>query len=329
MRAGHGDKILCPHEPFRLLLYPVQHVRDRDPVERVCPSAASGKGDGLIVDAQHSRILQAKAQHVAHLVLIDALHHGGNQHSPQTLFCQVLERLLFDRAQVAAAQGLVRGRLEAIELQVDDRPGSGQFVDKGPVAGQAKPIRVEHHVADISLLGGSQDVQDLGVNGRLPTADLDHLGPAFGFHETVKYRFDLTQPEIVARTGIGKAGRTSQIAAAGHLDDADTGMLLVLRTQATVRRATAIDRGRKTVWYRAGFVVPLCAQVPIGIGRDQGLVPAVLRAALPQIQGTIANQHLSIDDLATLWAHAAGDVMKNVVAGRLFGVQVARLPFSA
>ena len=70
---------------------------------------------------------------------------------------------------------------------------------------------------------------------------------------------------------------------------------------------------------RAGLVVGAVVQIPLGVGHDQGLGPAVLGAMLAQVDLTVAQEHLSVDNSETLRAQAAREFVEDVIARGLAG----------
>ena len=69
----------------------------------------------------------------------------------------------------------------------------------------------------------------------------------------------------MAGAGISKAGRASQIAAGGYLDDTDTGVLLVLGTQAAIKGAALFHGGGEFVGDSPRLVVFQRVQIPARI----------------------------------------------------------------
>ena len=65
----------------------------------------------------------------------------------------------------------------------------------------------------------------------------------------------LRQTQIVASTRIGKADGTGKIAPAGNLNNTDTGMLLVLRTQPAIKGATSFHRIGEVSGDAARFII--------------------------------------------------------------------------
>jgi hypothetical protein len=138
MGTRHRPEITDPKETLGLRFQGVEHARQSDAVGGVSDAdqAPPGKGDRLVTDAQHGRVFQPVAQDVANLALIDALDDGGDQHGVQSRLGQMVERLLFDRPQVAPPQSLVRGGSQAVELQVDGWPVAGQLANEIGLLGQ-------------------------------------------------------------------------------------------------------------------------------------------------------------------------------------------------
>jgi hypothetical protein len=156
------------------------------------------------------------------------------------------------------------------------------------------------------------------VYRRLAAGELQHLGLALGRHERVEHPSDLCarEREVVglAPSGVGEADRAVQVAAAVDLDDAQARVLLVLRADPAVQRTPVMDVGLEREWQRARLVEPLLGHVGLGIGGDQRLERAVLRAALAQHDAVVARVDLRIDHAFAPRADRARELQEHLVA---------------
>ncbi|OPZ76179.1 MAG: hypothetical protein BWY79_01746 [Actinobacteria bacterium ADurb.Bin444] len=119
MLAGAGRKVRRLDLPSGLLLQSPQHLGEgeaRLPSGREAPEVA----DGLDVYTPHHRHHIGRIAHDGpQLPIVDACHHGGHQHHCQSGLSAMLHgpQLLLQRHPTA--DGLCRGRAEAVELQKD------------------------------------------------------------------------------------------------------------------------------------------------------------------------------------------------------------------
>ena len=72
-------------------------------------------------------------------------------------------------------------------------PELGERRRESRVASEPDPVRVQHHELDPAALGRRQHVEDLRVDRRLASRQLDGLGLALGPHERVEHRLDLLE----------------------------------------------------------------------------------------------------------------------------------------
>ena len=104
------------------------------------------------------------------------------------------------------------------------------------------------------------------MNGGFAAAYLQDFWLALGLNKPVEHRLHLCYAEIISWSGVGKAGWASQVASGGNLDKTDTGVLLVLGTQAAIEWTAILNLCGKVVWDSARFIILERVQVPVGIG---------------------------------------------------------------
>jgi hypothetical protein len=94
---------------------------------------------------------------------------------------------------------------------------------------------------------------------------------------------DFPQCEVETRSGVSVTERAIHIAGAVHLDDAHTGVLLVIRTQPAIIRTTMNHfRGvleRDGTWFIVLGLLDIC----LGIAVDQRLEVAMFRATFVHV----------------------------------------------
>jgi hypothetical protein len=78
-----------------------------------------------------------------------------------------------------------------------------------------------------------------------PPRKLHHLRIALGPDVVVQNIFHLFQSEIESRTGLRETQGTGHVASSVHFNDAEAGMLLVIRTEPAVVRTTILHLGCK------------------------------------------------------------------------------------
>jgi hypothetical protein len=82
-------------------------------------------------------------------------------------------------------------------------------------------------------------------------------------------------------------------------------VLLVFRAETAVVRTTFFDLHRKVLRYRTRFVKFKRIQIPVDVGRDQSLVPTMLRAILSKIHSTVTDEDLGIYHLPAFRTQAS------------------------
>src|SRR5947199_8354193 len=202
----------------------------------------------------------------ADFVFIEPPLEGGNDRDVEPVSRESIERPQLLRKNIRlAAYEPIGVPLEAVELEVQRGPHLVELLKESIVAGDALAVGVDHHEADFSGVCGSDEIDDMWVHGRLAAGKLHHLGPTFGPHVIVEHLLDFLEGQAKAGRRIGKAKGTIHVAGAVDLDDAEAGVLLVVRAKSTVVRAATIDCRAMGQRYRAGLVVPRERDVGLGI----------------------------------------------------------------
>lgn len=115
--------------------------------------------------------------------------------------------------------------------------------------------------------------------------------------------------------GCGRAGEThraGEIAGVVHLDDGQARMLLMVGTEAAVIGAAMI-RARLKLQRPVAGLQPVALRFPVGeVVGDQGLLDAVVRAALLQIDRSILGDDLGRDQSEATLTQAAGLAQEQV-----------------
>ncbi len=155
------------------------------------------------------------------------------------------------------------------------------------------------------------------MDGGLAARQHHHLGLAFRPNEGIEARLHLLEGQretLRVMAGPGEADRAVEVAMAVDLEDAEAGMLLVIRAQPAVQGATPGDLGLGLQRDRARLVEAHGLEVPVGTGVQQRFEAAVVGAALPQVQLVVPDVDLRVgDDLADR-ADALGVLDEDLVA---------------
>ena len=146
-----------------------------------------------------------------------------------------------DVDEVSAPDRLVGLGRESVELEIDGRADVSKTCQEAIVPSDSNAVGVEHYHGDALVERHPHHRQDVRVDGGLAAAELDDLGRAFELYEAVQHPLDLCEGQAEAGLGVGEADGTVQIAVAVDFDEAEAGVLLVLRTQAAVFRASVDD----------------------------------------------------------------------------------------
>ena len=210
-------------------------------------------------------------------------HQGGHEHDPQPGRGRVADGRLLDRAQVAAAQGLVAGRAQAVELEEDrGQPGFLQLHRVVRVGRQPQAVGVQLDKAEPLAPRQRDDRGEILAHRRLAAGQLEVARSARREHPVVE-KADPRKRGLLVRVParVGKADRAAQVAAPGDLDQGGAGVLAVGRAQAAVKGAAALHPGG-SLSGRGRLFRPL----PVGKGRraapDDGAEAAMVCTLLDQ-----------------------------------------------
>ena len=197
---------------------------------------------------------------------------------------QILQRFAAHAAQVGAAQVHQGVAPERIELEIDFEPALalGELRDEIGLLRDADAVGVDHGVADRPPPHRIEDGEELGMQGRLAARQLHQVRLAFARHQRVEHPLDRRERQVrgLLRRGIGEAHRAGEIAVLVDLDQRQAGMLLVVGTEPAVERAAVFGAALPGERAIARLEIVLAGE-PVGrVGRHQGRLHAVARAAL-------------------------------------------------
>ena len=278
---------------------------------------AAGVLDRLEGHAAHAGIFERVADDAADLVVVDALLDDADERRGNPRALEIGERVLAHAAQIGAAQILQRRALARIELQIDLEAGLqlGERCDEILVARDADAVGVQHDVADRLRLGELQDVEDLRMDGRLAAADLHEIGQALALDQRLQHGVDLGEAAILGARGrgLGEAHRAGEIAFLVDLDQRETGMLLVIGTQAAIVRAAVMRPALELERHVAGLEIVLAALEIGRVGGDQRLLRAVIGTALQVIDVVAFDEDLRRHETQTGFAERRGLRVEAVV----------------
>ena len=259
------------------------------------------------------------AHDLADLRVVDAALHRADQGRRDVARLEIGQRLAADARQRGAAEVLERLVVQRIELQVDleARPQLGQRVAEGRVLGDADAVGVQHHVLDGTSPRGSEDVEDLRMDGGLAARDLHQVGFALAPHQGVEHELDLGQAAMAVPLGrgIGKAHRAGEVAGLVDLDDGEARMLLVVGAEAAIPRTAAFGFGERRQGPIARLEVFQGAPPVDRVVRHQGLHHAVLGAALGIVDAAVLLDDLGRHQAETGLAERGGLAEEEIRCG--------------
>jgi len=116
------------------------------------------------------------------------------------------------------------------------------------------------------------------------------------------------------RARIVVADGSGQIAAIGDFDQCQAGMLFMIGAQSAVVRTPLPDRRVELLRHLARLVKLRATAVILRVGRDQHLLPAMLRTPFLQVNVVPLDQHLRFDIAKPDRADAVGQLVKEVGA---------------
>ena len=115
------------------------------------------------------------------------------------------------------------------------------------------------------------------------------------------------------RLSVREADRAVEVAVAVDLNEAQAGVLLMLRAETAVQRTAVHHLGAEPQRHRARLVVAQGAEVHLGVRAEQRLEPAVGWAPLPHNDPAALEQHLGIDRVQAPGAYAPGQLVEDIV----------------
>ena len=260
------------------------------------PVVAAGILHRLEGDAAHAGPALRDAQHIADLVIVDAFADDADQRRRDAGCFQRIERPLPDPPQIGAADRLQRLAAQRVELQIhlESTLHLGERGDELRILRDADPVCVQHHMPDRPGACSADDVKDPRVQRRLAAGDLQQVRLAFALDQQIEHALDLGERALTRtqRRRAGETGRAGQIAVLVDLDQRQAAVLLVIRTEAAIIGTALVDAGVKLERHIARLQ-EIAAALPIRrIGRYQGLLYAVLMAALQVIDAILFLQDL-------------------------------------
>src|SRR5260370_592472 len=113
----------------------------------------------------------------------------------------------------------------------------GGPLEKSNVGGDALPFGIDHHKTNSPGFPGEHKLDNLRMKCGFPAGELHSLRGAFGTDEVIEHLLHFRQAEIEARPRVRKAQRTVHVPHTVDLNDAQAGMLLMLRAESAGMRA--------------------------------------------------------------------------------------------
>lgn len=151
------------------------------------------------------------------------------------------------------------------------------------------------------------------MDRRLASGDLDKVWLSFMRTDGIKYFLDFFDRfMILGRVRVSETDGTSEIAFIGDLDDRETSMLLMIRTDPTVMRTTMDRLGREVFDLISRLVVVLLALEVGNIGRDEDTLFSMFEAVLQHVDPLILEDDLGIDGFEALRAQCTSEFVEDV-----------------
>src|SRR5579885_401509 len=242
--ARDRHKVTHQEHASGLLLNLAENIRDGQPLQWVVYHVAASVKGRLKIDATYRRVVDGKLDNLTHFMQVDPALDSRNQDDAQANGCQPVQRaqFLFQNLWLAPDDA-IGFAFKAIKLEVNGWSNLSKLIEKLVIIGNALAVGIEHDMPDIACFGGTHHRHNLWVDRWLPTGKLHHFGIAFGLHQMVKDALNLFQRQVKARPGVGKAERAIHIAGAVDLNDAQTGVLLMIGAEAAIVGTAMLNAG--------------------------------------------------------------------------------------
>ena len=313
-QQGTGTKSLATNLPRGLRFDRPDDIRDRHAAHRIVLHVAAGMKGRLKRHPSNRRMLDCEFDDPADLVVVHAALDRRNDRDAQPDLCKPVERpqLLLQQVRLAADDSIGL-QFEAVELKVECRPHLVELLQKMIVPGDSLAVGVEHHEANVAGLCGANEIDDPRMDGRLAAGKLENLGITFGADVIVEQLFHLFERQAESRRRIGEAKRTIHVAGAVDLDDAEAGMLLMVRAQTAIMRTAALDLCAICQGNRAGLVVGRERRVGLGVCVNERRKGSAVGTALAHVDFVVAQENLGVDHPAAVRTDAARKLMKYII----------------
>src|SRR6266851_4013413 len=259
------------------------------PVHRIVVHVAAGVKCRLKGDAADCWMLDRKFDETADLMFVDVALDGGNDGYVQADLREPVQGAEFFLQNIRlAAYDPIGIPLKAVELEIQRGPYLVELFKESIVPGDALAVGVDHNKANTACLCGANEIDNLWMYRRLAAGKLQHLGPALGPHIIVEHLPDFLEGQAEAGCCVRKAERAIHVASTVDLDDAEAGVLFVVRTEPAIVWAAQIVRRTVGQRYRAGLVITRERDVSLGVAVDERHERPALRATLTHIDFVVA-----------------------------------------
>ena len=131
-----------------------------------------------------------------------------------------------------------------------------------------------------------QDGEEIGVQGRFPARNLNHVGAPLVAHHGINHALDGRQIAMLppVRPAGRVANRAAQIAEIVNLDQGEAGVLFVVRTQAAIVGTSPFHRGIEVIGHLRRLQENLAAApVVIDIICHQNALVSMLRTPFKHV----------------------------------------------
>src|SRR5260370_41502680 len=121
------------------------------------------------------------------------------------------------------------------------------------------------------------------MKGSVPSGKADALRTSLGGHKNLEQLVGFFQGQAKSVTGVGKAEWTFHVASAVHFNDAEAGMLLVVRTQSAIVGTSMMNLRSKGQRNGPRLVVFAERGIRLGIAVHKRFKRSAFRTALAPV----------------------------------------------
>ncbi len=226
-----------------------------DPI--ICRTIASNILNRLEYNSSDTCPLLGMGNEFRNLSIIESLVNHTNKCCWDIVFFEHLKSLLSGASHISVSYGFEGISIQRVKLKIYFKSFSNifEFFYEFLILRDTNTVCVEHQMTNGTRLQILEYLDNIRMDTRLSSSDLNKIRGWFNHKECFVHFFDLVHCSIVPTSRFGRvvADITLHIAFIDHVEEGETWMVLMLRTDSTVKRTTTKNRSECFFW-KIGFL---------------------------------------------------------------------------